>query len=161
MPDDRERCHRISNDSRYINYDDEAFKLSCTAAESNNIVEICPDGVQPLIRSISLRKGDHELMEAINRIAPFLYIQGLRDNQEMKFRQKVMAGRIAVQATNQTFQMGTVVGLVMLLIFGHLCAYLLLIFELIIGNRVRKVLREQFDKSGAASNKDLRSRSWN
>lgn len=140
IPDGGERCRRISRNPRYITFESEGFHLGCKPEELKNLVEICPDGVQPVARSVSLRKGDHELIEAVNRIVPFLFTQGLKDNENLIYLQKVMAGRNAIHATNQAFQLESVIGLVMFLIFGHTCAYLLFIFELIKGNSARKIL---------------------
>lgn len=138
VPDPRERCHRISSDQRYISFDGEGFiQACCTSADSENVVEICPTGVQLVIRSLSVRKGNTKLMEAVNRIIPYLYIQDIRDKQEKIFRQKVMASRNAIEPITQTFKMGTIIGLVILLFSGHLCAFMFFIFELIIGNRVK------------------------
>src|SRR5271166_1774033 len=101
------------------------YSTQCTKTE-NIFTETC------LYQATAVRKHFNDLLEAVNRIVPFLYIYDMKYVKETESDVSFKRSAWNQMGTQKTLNLETISGLVLLLIFGHLCGYLALVGEKIV-----------------------------
>lgn len=95
--------HHISTDRDYISFHLKRFNVDpCNSVQAENLVEICPNGVQLIVRAISIRKENHQLMKEVNQIDCAFSLQAATKSQsssEILAKSSGKAEQSAVQVT--------------------------------------------------------------
>lgn len=105
IPDEKERFRMIFNDDKYMLFN--SFDIRLTGFQmfgrraAASVARICLDEVPKLMRAVPVHKEKQvALLEEINLIVPFLYIDWRAINRDMQILQSLLPSRQSTIATN-------------------------------------------------------------
>lgn len=129
-----ERCRKMATNSKFISFDWKNSHYNCKKNQFERIVQTCPEDIPATFLATAVTKNSTNLLEAVNRIVPFLYIHELKfvkvGQWYVSFKRSAWNQKLSQNSLN--FE--TISGLILLLILGFLCSYLVFLGEKIFWN---------------------------
>lgn len=134
VPTETERCRRLASSSKFIAFDWQNFNSNwCNYEEFDNITKFCSGDVPIMYFGTAVTKKDTSLLEAINRVVPFLYIHALKFQKDEQRKSVLRESKWNQKSSiSMTFSIETISALLILYLIGHLCSFLALITERIV-----------------------------
>lgn len=134
VPAEAERCRLLASSSGFISFDWQNFNSKwCNADEFENITKFCPGDIPMSYFATAVTKENNFLLEAVNRIVPFLYIHTIQFQKDEQWKAVSRESTWDQKGSIiMTFSIETISALLILFLICHLGSFMVLIAERIV-----------------------------